>query len=158
MPITPEASNLSLINYKFKLSATPNVEYRVQSAQLPGITLGTATIQSPFSPIRLSGNVTYDELALTFLVGENMRDYMEIYNWIMKLGYPEDLKQYDGQQYEASLMILNSTFQPIYKFNFTNVIPTSLSSLSFDSTLQDVQYAQASISMSFTTMRVEDLS
>ena len=158
MPIQQDTSNLSLINYKFKLSATPNVEYRVQRADLPGISLGTATINTPFVPMKLSGNITYDDLQVSFLVGENMRDYMEVYDWITRLGYPDNLSQYRGDKYEASLMILNSALTPIRGFSFSNVLPSQLSGISFDTTLQDVQYAECTLTLQFTSMSTVDLS
>ena len=36
MPINIEQNNLSLLNFKFRLERTPDIEYRAQSLTLPG--------------------------------------------------------------------------------------------------------------------------
>ena len=145
-----DSNNLSLLNYKLKLEAIPNVEYRVQSLSIPGMTLGTATQTTPFVPVWLSGNISYNELQITFLVGENLKDYLEIFNWMVSLGYPDAPSQYKREQTDGSVFILSSAKHPILNVRFTDMIPTSLSDLSFDTTLQEVQYMTATATFRFT--------
>ena len=150
-----DMNNLSLVNYKLKLSYIPNVEYRVQRASLPGMTLTPVAQATPFVPAWRTGNVSYDELSCTFIVGENMKDYLEIINWITKLGYPDSLEQYDYQEHDASLMILNSAKHPVINVRFTDIFPTSISGVDFDTTLQDIQYATATVNFRFTRFYYE---
>lgn len=154
MPFQPETSNLSVSNYRFKLSATPNIEYRVQSATLPGINLGSVPIATPFTPIKLPGNITYDDFSISFLAGELLRDYLEIVNWMKKLGYPDELSQYANQTYDASLILLNSSLSPSIIIKLTDIFPTSISSLTLDQSVNDTQYAQFTASFSFTSMSI----
>ena len=148
-----EQNNLSLLNYKLKLSATPNVEYRVQTLQLPGLDLGEAPMPTPMGlRITQPGNITYTDLSLSFLVGEEMKDYLEIYRWIERLGYPDSLEQYVGDRYDASVMILDSAMRPIINVRFTDVFPSSISPIDFDTTLSEVQYATATATFRFNRM------
>lgn len=157
MPITPEQNNLSLLNYRLKVDAIPHIEYRVQTLSLPGITLGTADVQTPFTRIPFGGNVVYDELTLTFMVGEQMKDYLSIYDWIKRIGYPENLNQYNYSATDGSVIILDSSFKAAFNARFTEMIPISLSSIEFDSTLSDVQYATSTVSFRFTSFTIEAL-
>lgn len=145
-----DSNNLSILNYKMKLNAIPNVEYRVQSLSIPGMTLGAVAQATPFVPIWQTGNISYNEMQATFLVGENLKDYMEIFDWMTRLGYPDSTAQYKRTVTDGSVLILNSAKHPILNVRFTDMIPTSLSDLNFDTTLQEVQYMTATVTFRFT--------
>ena len=49
-------------------------------------TLGTPTQPTPFKPIPLDGNLTYNNFTITFLVDENLENYLELHNWMRALG------------------------------------------------------------------------
>lgn len=147
-----EINNLSLLNFRFQLNITPEVQYRVQSVTLPTISLGFATQPTPFIQAPEPGNLSYDELVVTFMVGENMADYLEIYNWMNKLGKPDRYEQYEKVKSDGSVIILNSAQRPIISVKFTEMFPTSLSAITFDSTLPEMQYATATASFKFTRL------
>jgi hypothetical protein len=152
MVLNAEQNNLSLLNFKFKLDRTPEIEYRIQSVDIPGLNLGYAETPSPFVRLPFPGNLSYDTLNILFLVGEEMKDYLGIFDWMVSLGHPDRLSQYNPEQAvsDCSVLILNSAMRPIINCKFTDAFPVSLSSLSFDTTLPDVQYATATASFKFT--------
>lgn len=154
---TPDPNNLSLLNFRLTFTKIPHVVYRVQTMSLPGIQLGVASVPTPMIPIRRPGNITYDEVNLTFLVGENMQDYLEIQNWMKELGQVDFVGSSERVLSDASVLIMNSAFRPNLEARFTEVFPTSLSSIEFDSTLQDVQYATATVSLAFTRYDITPL-
>lgn len=145
----PDQNNLSQLNFRFKLSITPELEYRAQTVTIPGINLGAISSPTPFVPIYAAGNITYDELAIKFMVGEKMADYLEIYNWIEKLGHPDTLQQYENVKSDCSVFILNNSLQPQIHVRFTDVFPISLSPIEFDSTLPEIQYATSTVGFRF---------
>ena len=50
----------SPIQFRFKMTKLPNVEFFVQSANIPGITLGETSIETPLKDIPIPGDkVTY---------------------------------------------------------------------------------------------------
>jgi hypothetical protein len=142
-------NNASKLNYKFKLSITPKVEYKVQSITIPGLTLGAPTQATPFVRINHPGNISYGNLDVSFLVGENFSDYLEIFNWMESLGYPEGLQQYENIRADCSVIILDSAMKPKLNVRFTDVFPTSLSGVDFASNLDDVQYITVSATFNF---------
>lgn len=158
MPTNPDLNNLALTRFRLKLDAIPEIEYRVQSVELPGFTLGTVDVPSPLVRIPFSGNISYDELTLTFLVGENLKDYLSITNWMKSLGYPEGLAQYNYTHHDGSVLILDSNMRPILDVKFSSIFPVNISSLSFDSTLSDVQYATATVSFRYTSMEYKPIT
>ena len=86
----------SPIQFRFKMTKLPNVEFFVQTANIPGISLGSTTLETPLKDIAGVGDkVTYQSLDVTFLVDENLNNYKEIHDWITGLGFPQDHKQFN---------------------------------------------------------------
>ena len=85
----------SPIQFRFKMTKLPNVEFFVQTANIPGITLGEVSMPTPLKDIPMPGDkITYASLDVSFLVDENLNNYKEIHDWITGLGFPEDHKQF----------------------------------------------------------------
>lgn len=144
-----QQNSLSQLNFRLKLNTLPELEFRVQSVVIPGLNLGTVEIPSPFVTIPEPGNISYDQLSVTFMVGEDMKDYMEIFNWMVGLGMPDGLGTYTRKFIDGSVLILNSSQKILKNVRFTNMYPVSLSDVTFDSTLTDVQYVTATASFRF---------
>lgn len=140
---------LSPLGFAFRMKRAPNVEFQVQQVSVPGMNLGAIQSPTPFVRITDPGNITYDDLQITFMVGENLDSYLEIFNWIEQLGRPDSFKQYEYEKTDASLIILNSAKRAVFDIQFTDIFPTSLSGLDFDSTIADVQYISATATFSF---------
>jgi hypothetical protein len=85
----------SPIQFRFKMTKLPTVEFFVQSANIPAITLGETSMATPLKDIPIPGDkVTYSSLDVSFLVDENLNNYKEIHDWITGLGFPQDHKQF----------------------------------------------------------------
>ena len=85
----------SPVQFRFKCSKLPKVEFFCQTANIPGIGLGVADIETPLKSIPFPGDkVTYQDLAISFLVDENLENYKEIHDWIIGLGAPQDHTQF----------------------------------------------------------------
>ena len=150
--MTIENNLLNPLNFYFKLSKTPDTEYLVQGVSIPGINLGAVQTPTPFVRVTNPGNMTYDDLRITFKVGENLTSYLQIYNWMVELGRPDTFDQYKYEPFDASLLILNSARRPVIDVKFTDVFPTSLSPIDFDATLTEVQYVTVDATFSFDRM------
>ena len=85
----------SPIQFRFKMTKLPTVEFFVQSANIPAITLGETSMATPLKDIPIPGDkVTYSSLDVSFLVDENLNNYKEIHDWITGIGFPQDHKQF----------------------------------------------------------------
>lgn len=152
-----DQNNLSQLNFKFKLDRTPEIEYRAQSVQLPGLSLGTANVPTPFVPIPMPGNITYDDLTISFLVGENMKDYLSIFDWMVALGHPDNLEQYRDWRSDCSVFILDSNLKPNLQYRFTDAYPINLSGVEYDTTLTETQYVTATVTLRFTRWYIDNI-
>ena len=89
----------SPIQFRFKITKLPLVEFTVQTANIPGITLGSTSFETPLKDIAGVGDkVTYQTLDVSFLVDENLNNYKEIHDWITGLGFPQDHTQFKTLQ------------------------------------------------------------
>lgn len=165
----PDNTNfLSPLGFTFSIKKTPGVNYFVQSVNLPSVSLGSIDLETPFVKIPYPGDhIAYDPLTLTFRVDEDMRNYAEIYNWILATGFPDAFEQYqsmsevakfrgtanrmsgEGQYSDASLIILNSVKAPIIEFKFHDLFPVSLGEIQFDTRDTDVNYVEASVTFAY---------
>ena len=93
----------SPIQFRFKCTKLPTVEFFVQSANIPGINLGSATQTNPLYDIPLPGDkITFAALDMSFLVDENLNNYKEIHDWILGLGFPSNNQQFQDLQSAGS--------------------------------------------------------
>ena len=78
---------LSPIGFKLLLAKYPKVVYFAQSANIPAINANAQQQPTPYRPLPLDGFISYDPLNLTFLIDEDMENYMILHNWIRALGH-----------------------------------------------------------------------
>lgn len=146
---------LSPLGFRFILSRSPEINYFVQTVTLPDLTIGSAEVPTPFNRIRLPGDkATYGDLQITFKVDEEMVNFKHIYDWITSLAKQNNFAGYNtlasggpgaqtGLYSDATLVVMTSSYNPNKQVVFTNIYPTDLSGLTFDSTASDVTYLQA---------------
>ena len=85
----------SPIQFRLKISKLPLVEFTVQTANIPGISLGSTNQETPLKDIAGAGDkVNYQTLDVSFLVDENLNNYKELHDWIIGLGFPQDHTQF----------------------------------------------------------------
>jgi len=167
---------LSPTGFKFVLNRAPKVSFFGNEANIPSLDLGVAEQPTYLKDIPLPGDkVTFGDFNLRFLVDENLENYNEISNWIRSVGYAEtlqdafdfqnanaDLEQPDKSQLnfysDGTLQILTSTENPNFKIVFQNLFPTSLSTLNFDATSEDINYFTADVTFKYTIFNITDLS
>lgn len=159
--VTANKNFLSPLGYKFVITRLPNVDYFCQSISFPSISLNTTSFPNPFQKIPLAGTeLSYGNMSITFKVDEDLRNYKEIYDWMLALGFPESYAQYkalaeksvvDAQRIksDASLVILSSSKNPKHEIKFVDAFPVGLTGMKFDSTTTDIPYLEATADFAF---------
>ena len=89
----------SPVQFRFKCSKLPEVEFFCQTANIPGISIGSASMPTGLKDIPIPGEkVSYQDLAISILVDENLNNYKEIHDWIIGLGFPQNHTQFANLQ------------------------------------------------------------
>jgi len=162
---------LSPVNFDLIISKLPKTRYFCTGVNIPSINFSEATMETRLAiQSALPGDkITFDPLTVKFVVDEDMKNYQEIFDWIMRLGPgidPDDFKTLIGQvdtgttvttrgdnlemYSDATLMINTSSNNANVEFNFIDCFPTSLGAIEFSADAQDVAYAQCDLTLRYT--------
>tara|TARA_B100001175_G_scaffold115863_1_gene98326 strand:+ start:549 stop:1028 length:480 start_codon:yes stop_codon:yes gene_type:complete len=154
------------------------VDFMCNTANIPSVELGVAEQTSYLKDIPVPGDkLTYGDLSITFIVDEDMENYLQLYQWMTQLGFPESLDQFQelrnqnnmlpepavpgdffNERSDATLMILSSDYNPTVNIKFKDVFPVSLSGIPFDATIEEQQYYTASATFRYTIFDVIDVN
>ena len=168
---------LAPTGFKFTLDRAKSVSFFCNQANIPDISLGVAEQPTWLKDLPVPGDkMQFGDLNLRFLVDEDLKNYMEIQNWIRGLGYPENTEQFDkldkdgasiiprtykqmGDQIysDATLQILSSNMVAKFNVNFTELWPYTLTTLNFDATDTDIEYFTADVSFKYTMYNLTDV-
>lgn len=166
--------------FRFSIKDLPNTSFTCQSANLPALQLGFAVQPTPFVDIPTIGDkINFGDFTIRFIIAEDMSNYIELYNWLIALGFPTDFNQFknftttrpsgfpfrtnDSGQSEilaysdGTLTIFDSTNNPKTNIIFKNLFPISLEALDFDISSQTLEYFTAIASFRYTTFEVQPL-
>lgn len=166
--------------FRFSVKDIPNVSFTCQSANLPQLALGFAVQPTPFTDIpRIGDKLDFGSFTIRFLISEDMSNYLELYNWLVALGFPKDYTQFDAliknrpsrfpfkvnqrgesevlAYSDATLTILDSTNTPKVNIIYKDIFPIALEGLDFDIASAGVEYFTAIASFKYTLFEVEQL-
>ena len=172
--------------FRFGIHQLPKVEFFTVSANLPGVSVPSATFATPFTDISIMGEKPeFENLSISFIVDEYLENYISLHNWLTGISFPKSRSQFstfrdvtsntpagggtpsvdiigsatpDKAMYsDAFLMILTNKNNPIVEVNFHNIYPTSLSSLDFSQAATDVEYMTASAEFAYQIYEITTL-
>ncbi len=166
--------------FRFTIKNLPSVAFTCQSANLPSLALGFAVQPSPFLDIPVVGDKNqFGDFTIRFLITEDMSNYIELYEWLVALGFPNDYNQYRnfaGERLnrfpfvkdasggpiavaysDATLTILDSNNVPKTNINFKDTFPVSVEALDFDITSSSVEYFVGIASFKYKLFDIEVL-
>lgn len=161
---------LSPVGFKFTLAKYPKVAFFCNSSKIPEITLEVEIQSNYLNDIpQPSGKMTFGDLNIRFLIDEDMENYMTIHNWITAFGGSGSLAEYatlitdeNGTKNpllgfsDGSLHVLNNNYATIAVVKFKDLFPISLSSINFDSNVNDINYFTAEVNFKYTIYDILD--
>lgn len=170
---------LSPTGFYFTVVRAPKVGFFGTQINLPAIDLPEATQVNYLKNIPRAGDkMSFQDLTLTFIVDEDLVNFMEIQRWMRGLGYPESLEEiyewekktndYDypsNYQHEnrlnlysdGTLLIYNSQQIPHMKVVFEDLWPSNLTLLQFDSQLSTEQFIKASVTFKYKIYNIKEV-
>lgn len=165
---------LSTVKFRFTLNRAPKVAFLTNSVNVPGIELGVATQPTYTNNVPVPGDMMeFEDFTIRFLVDEDLKNYMEIQNWMRGLGFPESLQQiYEFQSSneeftqpdktemnlysDGTLLINTSNDNMNYQISFRRMFPYRLSALNFDATNTDEEFFTAEVSFKYMMYNILD--
>lgn len=175
--------------FRFLIQSLPKVTYFCQAANIPALDLGAAVHPTPLVDIYKPGEkISFGDLNIKFMIQKDMANYIELYNWIIGLGFPENHSQFRARQIaqqfrnpdnsvityadgtpakrttdamdysDASLLVLDSNRNPVVSLDFQECFPISLSGVDFDISTGDTQFFTAQAVFKYRQFTITPLS
>ena len=171
---------LSPVNFDLLINKLPKTRYTCVGATLPGISFTEAVHTTPLEiQSYLPGDrIEFDPLVVRFIVDEDMKNYQEIFNWIMQLGPGHDTDDFQTlvgstktttgfdnrsgdmkEMYSDSTLVINtSSNNPNMYFSFEDCFPTSLGAIEFATDASEVEYSVCDLTLRYTLFKVRTTS
>ena len=164
---------LSPVGFKLQIERMPEVDFFCKAASIPEVNAGFPRVSSfnldfPVTPDKMS----FAELAVEFLIDEDLKNYSVIQNWLRGMTKPE----YYGQtgkcikqgNYKEShlawlneyttlnLFILTSNFNNNIVVKFYNAFPVSINTLDFNVDTKDIEYLVGRVGFQYSHYDIFD--
>ena len=142
---------LAPTGFKLDLDLFAGVDFYCQRASIPDINVPNAIVPTPFRPVPIisSGGLSYGDLRVTFIIDEDMTNYINVWNWIQKNNLGEGFSDSEPEYSDGRLLILNSNFKENIIIGFEQLFPVDLSEVSFDVGDTEVEYLTADVTFKF---------
>jgi hypothetical protein len=172
MPTQPDNKNfLSPIGFQFSIQKLPHVTYFCTNATIPAVTMGQIeTVENPFIRLPVPGDkLSFGDFSVRFRIDEDLKNYQEIYDWLVSLGYPDNFDQTPRQQRagiqpgktvysDASLIITTNQYKPNVNVKFIDLYPTSISGVDFTVEETDVNYLLADVTFRYRKFELSTIA
>jgi hypothetical protein len=143
----------------------PHVQFFTQRASIPSVSKQAIEKPTPFKTLYETGDlIRYSELNLTFIIDEHMNNYIEVFNWIKGLTFPENFDQFkklseseEGLRSDISIVVKNSSKNPSIIIEYYDCIPISLSEVLLDTTQSDVIYPEATVTFQYNNFSIKQV-
>ena len=166
----------------------PVTEWFVVRANIPNVVLGVADQYTPFVQVAMVGDhITYGDFNVTFIVDENLKNYMEMYNWVKNIGFPFSHDQFNklerpdyqdrsgGTNYNPEtdtyskandrdlytdiiLQIMTAKNNLVATCDIYEAFPTTLGAIEYSQQETDMTYATCEVGFAYTWFDVKPVS
>ena len=162
-PRQPDTNNYLATNYfRLEITRLPTVTYFCQSLGLPSI--GLTPLEQPTAvglyPKWIGGKYAFEDLTVNFVVDEDMKNWVEVFEWMKDIGTMESLnntidrKQTGDFFSDILLVVTNSVYRPNLHIRFKDTFPIALSGFEFTSIATDTEPITASATFAYTSYEI----
>jgi len=165
-PRQPATNNYLASNFfNLEITRLPTVTYFCQSVGIPSLNLTPVDQPTPMGvyPKFIGGRYTFEDLTVNFIVDENMKNWLEVYQWMKEIGNMENTTDViDGSQTsdffsDILVVVTNSVYKPNLHIRFIDAFPIALSGFQFNSLATDTEPITASATFSYTLYEIDEL-
>jgi len=165
-PRQPDTNNYLATNYfQLEITRLPTVTYFCQSVNLPGVSLSPVDLPTALGtrPKFVGGAYDFEQLSVQFMVDENMKNWLEVFDWMKSIGNMEDydsvIASSQTQDFfsNITIMIMNSTYKPKYYVRIKEAIPISLSGIDFTSVSSETEPVIATATFAYMSYDIKTI-
>jgi hypothetical protein len=152
----PKTIDLLQVNkYRLTLHKYPYLEYFCQSINLPGVEIPEFVQPSYYTAIkRPATTINYDDLEVTFLVTEDMKNWLQLYDWMTRIvptrSFDQVIQPEKDIYSDITLNILSNKSNRMMEVNYKQCWPKTLSGVTFDASSSDASNITATVVFSYS--------
>jgi hypothetical protein len=160
----PSTDNYLLNNsFKFSIDRIPYVTYFCQKANIPSLDFGIVEQPTKYGTrLQLAGTLyDFSVLEISFIVDENMKNWLEIFDWMKSMGSMENFTENVSkkqQQTDAEMIIMSSAYRPILSVQYKGVFPVNIGGIDFDSAVADPEPVLATATFQYRSYDIVPLN
>lgn len=152
------SNNSIVLIDKFK-----NIAFFTTDTTIPGVSMNHPSQPNQFANVKRAGDrLQFEPLVLGFKVNEDLSNWLEIYDWMKGVGFPESYQQYkdavgptekeESLFSDISITILSNYKKPILTLNYRSCVPNSLSGISMSQSTSNVDTVICQVAFDFATL------
>jgi len=166
-PVPSNINPLQNNGFLFNITKLPELKYFCQEVNLPNLDLQNLEFANPLVTVPIPGDqLRFGELGISFMIDENMDNYIAIHNWMIGLGFPESHEQYRNfisnntddlarnelvAGYSGGVLhILDSANNSARAIEFVDLSPVSLNQIQLQSTDSSTTYLVGTAGFTYT--------
>lgn len=164
---SPAADFLATLHFDLAIQKLPDVSFMVTAVQIPGLFTNNPQLQTSFNAIPLPADkLQFEELGIKFKVDAMMQNWIQIYNWLYGIGFPQSFSERSVVERsgkirelysDLKLIILDYHKQPILQFDFVDVLPKSLSGFTANVADTDVTYIESNVTFVYRQFTIKQM-
>jgi hypothetical protein len=148
MSLTTNKNFLSPNGFRLTIDSKDfaDVEYFCTRSPLPDVSAGSISQAFRNRPNSFPGEkVEYAPLAVSYMVTENMENYIALFNWMVSNANDGQIRYAD-----VILSILNSSNNLIRQVRFVDAFPSALGAIDFHTQNTDVEYVTGDATFTYS--------
>ncbi len=141
------------------------MQWFVTRTSIPGLSMGQTYQPTPFTDVAMVGDkIQYDPFSMTFMVDEHLNNYMEMYNWIKNIGFPNTGRQFNALERpdhmdrkgdrnlysDIIISILSGHNNVVANVYIYEAFPTALSAIEYNQQESDTNYATCDVTFMYS--------
>lgn len=169
--LNTQPQNLNLLSstgFKFFIKKLPTTNFFIQSINVPGMKLAFTEQATPFLNINYYGDkLVYNDFAISFAVDEDLRNYLELRNWLEGLGRPSSFEQRqkleqkegisEGKRSDCTIIISSNNKNPNIEVQIQDAFPISVTDLTFSSTETTESHLISTATFKYTNIIIRNI-
>ena len=154
MPNPQTFDNLSNVKFKFEIARIPNVNYWVQSALLPSMSIEGGILPGMRGDVPIPGSkILFENMTINFIVDQQLANYEEMYKWMMDIQTAKTVAQMVS---DCSFHFLDGNNNITRTMILTGAYPTVITELSLNSDDSDILPVTCSVTFNYAYFKFAD--
>lgn len=142
--------------FMFNLTGYRDLSYRVQTASIGSINLGSTPYATRNVDLLLPSNkIDYSPMSIRVLVSENFQEWFDAIRWNYDLPYL-NAAHLEGNQ-TGILTLMNANNVPVMEITYHACVPISITEIDFDIAADGEETLTFDLTLSYDTFSVKNL-